>query len=775
MKFMIRQILFFVSLFLILSVNVILSACSSGKGNSPISPALEIKAGEDAEFEFPILKTGENSFSGLIGLYELSVNPDSQSAEISLIRSNSTLGDSYQVDITSFLNVNPCGTCIRVTGVEMESDETLTVYIGARHPFQLPENIHNPQNNERLDLHVFDVQGIIVMEGSYEFPLTVSDINADNIYEETIVSSSSVLKNADGYTSILDSYLDTIYPTFSNIHPFKLFALDPTQGNYDPVYDPLSGYPYLEYPTGHNVFRMESDEYIVGYNLDLPSGQVFDFIFALSASYGQSGQGKGMNLGQRNNPRYFLPEFNRKEPWKITADITFNNLRGYTPSSYAVIDIGIRDWQHTAIVDPAFDFMTSQLQVVSRKSGIRDITIEIPGMSLYYDEMDLPVPAGDGSDVSPYGFQLTIYNNVLVPDGSYHGLIKVTDDLEGSQISMGIKRDGVSIYPVNDFSTYQIFTLDVDPADFPPTATINTIPSPPQLLETDQPVIFDATASSDDSLIVSYEWDFDFTGNLAKFHTDATGAIVPHTYPVPGFYTTALRVTDDNVPAQQGVAFVNVNVFCNTFIAGACSFTELPSWLVTSHYEDWETEDGKIDLGFLSNGNVVVEDNEVLGTSDATPAGGAPFVPFIPGYPGVNVGSIDVDRLDRVIWLQYSGPDAVIIGGVGPRNENFGKKIHVFDTVSNSEIATISLSAICNYIQAIETDEANNIWAILEGNTLVKIRASDHSFVSSNRYDLNSLAGEDLGYVFDFAINFYNDCFYVLTTADPKGSLFRFE
>ena len=775
MKFMIRQSLFFSMFFLILSTSVIMSACSSGKGSNPVSPQLGINTGKDTESALPILKTGANSFSGLIGLYELSVDPNSQTAEITPIRANSTLGDSYQVDITSFLNVNPCGNCIRITGVELESDETLTIYIGARHPFPLPEDIYNPKEHERLDLHIFDVQGIIVMEGSLEFPLTKSDINADQIYEETIVSSSDVLTNADGYTSILDSYLDTIYPTVSNIHPFKLFALDPTQGNYDPVYDPLSGYPYLDYPTGHNVFRMDSEEFIVGYNLDLPVGQVFDFIFVLSASYGHSGQGKGMNLGQRNNPRYFLPEFNRKEPWMVSADITFNNLRGYTPSSYATIDIGIRDWQHTAIVEPEFDFMTSQLQVVSKASSIKDITIEIPGMSLYYDEWSLPVPTGDGSGASPYGFQFTIYNDILMPEGSYPGLIKVTDDLEGSQLSIGIERDGISIYPVSDFSTYQIFTLDVGPADFPPTAIINTVPDPPQLLETSQPIIFDATSSFDDSAIVAYEWDFDFTGNLANFNVEATGSVVPYTYLVPGFYTAALRVTDDNVPPQQNVDLVNVNIFCNTFIAGVCSFTELPNWLVTSHYEDWETEDGKVDLGFLSNGDVVIEDNEVLGTSDATPAGGAPFVPFIPGYPGHNVGSIDVDRLDRVIWVEYFGPDAVIIGGVGPRNENYGNVIHVFDTVSNSEIATVSLASICNYIQAIETDEANNIWAILEGNTLVKIRASDHSFVSSNRYELNDLAGEDLKYVFDFSINFYNDCFYVLTTADAKGSLFRFE
>jgi hypothetical protein len=764
----------FVLLPAIISFFIIYALIGCSGGGNPAAPDYSPDRTVDPETIPTAISTGENSFEGLMGLYNLSIDTSFPDAEISPLRMASAKGDSYQVDVTSFFNVRPCHDCLGIAGVEIESDGTLTVRIGARHPFPLPLDMQNIQQNERLDLHIFDVQGILIMDGSSEFPFTKSDVNADESFSETIISSADLLRNADGYTSIHDTFFDTISPTVANIHPFKIFAKDGSEGNYNPTYDPNNGYPYLDYPTGHNVFRQGSPEYIVDYNLDLPPGS-YDFLFALSASYGQSGQRRGLELGQLGNPRYFLPEFNRKEPWMVTVDITNNTLKGSTPSTSADLNIEIRDWQQTAVVDPNFDFFYSPLSATSRSSRIREVTVEIPGFQKYYDYTNLPTHSGNGSDTSPYRYQFRIYNDALVDEGMYLGLVAVRDDLEGSLSEMGVQRDGVTLFLINDFTTYQVFRIDVASSDFPPIAAIQTIPDPAFVQENEQPITFDGSPSSDDSLIVSYEWDFDYTGSPSLFHTDATGALQNHTYATPGFYQVALRVTDNHVPPQQDLDTVEVRVFCGSYTVGTCPINSLPTWLVTSHNESWETEDGKTDFGFMSNGDIVIEDDEILGHADISPSGGAPFIPFVAGYPGNNIGSIDVDRHDRVLWVDYSGPDVVVIGGVEYRNSLYGKILHVFDTTTHMEIATTNLGQFGSHIQAVETDEADNAWVIMDTNLLLKCRASDYAIVQTNVYDLNDLARTDIGFVFDMIINFHNDCFYVLTNKDDKGSVYRFE
>jgi hypothetical protein len=58
--------------------------------------------------------------------------------------------------------------------------------------------------------------------------------------------------------------------------------------------------------------------------------------------------------------------------------------------------------------------------------------------------------------------------------------------------------------------------------------------------------------------IVSYEWDFDYDG--VTFTVDATGMNVVRAYAQSGEYVVALRVTDDNEPAQTDLATVPVTV-----------------------------------------------------------------------------------------------------------------------------------------------------------------------------------------------------------------------
>jgi len=235
-----------------------------------------------------------------------------------------------------------------------------------------------------------------------------------------------------------------------------------------------------------------------------------------------------------------------------------------------------------------------------------------------------------------------------------------------------------------------------------------------------------------------------------------------------------LRVTDNHVPAQKHVTSVPVSVFCTVYPQPACTIS-LPFSYMTTVNNNWEMQDGKIDFGFLSNGKVVIEDNERLGTATVTPLGNADFTPFAPPYPTVNIGSIDVDRRDRVIWVEYNGPDDVVIGGLVTKINRMSNRIRVFNTVTKVEIASVSLSAYGTHIQAIDTDFEDNIWVLLNGNKLVRLRNSDYAIIPTNYYKLNEVAGTNIGSVFDFTINLYTDCFYFLTNSNDKGALWRFE
>jgi hypothetical protein len=59
------------------------------------------------------------------------------------------------------------------------------------------------------------------------------------------------------------------------------------------------------------------------------------------------------------------------------------------------------------------------------------------------------------------------------------------------------------------------------------------------------PIAFSGSASdpAGSNDVLTYEWDFDYSGS---FSADATGASPSHTYAIPGNYTAALRVSDED-------------------------------------------------------------------------------------------------------------------------------------------------------------------------------------------------------------------------------------
>lgn len=97
-------------------------------------------------------------------------------------------------------------------------------------------------------------------------------------------------------------------------------------------------------------------------------------------------------------------------------------------------------------------------------------------------------------------------------------------------------------------------SVEVPPPNIPPTADAGG----PYEQYANMSVEFDASGSSDpDGVIVLYEWDFE---NDGIFEYNSTNPLVSHIYELPGNYSAALRVWDDESENDTDVASVTINV-----------------------------------------------------------------------------------------------------------------------------------------------------------------------------------------------------------------------
>lgn len=104
---------------------------------------------------------------------------------------------------------------------------------------------------------------------------------------------------------------------------------------------------------------------------------------------------------------------------------------------------------------------------------------------------------------------------------------------EGTHPTTQVTIDGGMYYYENCIAYFK-------DADAPPIASFTITKSE---FAADPSVSVDASASQDDQAIVSYDWDFDYDGNV--FNPTASGMTANHTYPAVGTYIVRLRVTDN--------------------------------------------------------------------------------------------------------------------------------------------------------------------------------------------------------------------------------------
>ncbi len=472
---------------------------------------------------------------GMLGLFSVHIDPISLAGELTPLRTGALEDVLEAVDISNFMQMSPCFDCVKMRGIKLNADSNLEVKIGIRHPFSAGDPLKPITGKNRADLHVFNVEGIVVSDG----------IGVDSFADLGVVSGGFNLLNADGYTGYLDSSLDEIFPTDANIHPFITYFADYLHGNFYPTYE--MGFESVTYPppSGNLVMAMGCLEDVRSYIFDLTDGDI-DFIFAVGCTYAVS----TATMSMRFSPEYRIPQHNKKAASHVKVIIESNNLADSDTTSEAELTIEVLDISHDVAVGTDLDEMRAD-------SSITGIEVEIPGITLTPTSFDITPTGGNERDPeNPLTYTGTILNEAGAVGGTYPGIVKVTDSypsgLNQSPLLNGM--DGIKrvapiesslngLFDITEFATYQRFVLSITILNQYPVAIL--APDPASRCG-GCTIWFDGSASYDpDGVIETYEFDFDYDGMVFGADISGTESIVESPPFDEGNYVVALRVIDN--------------------------------------------------------------------------------------------------------------------------------------------------------------------------------------------------------------------------------------
>lgn len=526
--FLTRSILLILGFILMISF---LPACSKGSPIMPENPGL------------PDSSTRLESNELMMGGFDLNISADHMTAEITQSRDVSTLGDSWYCELTKFFTVKPCDDCLKIKGISIDADNNVVLNIYVRHPFPPANTTLPPSALNRDDIRVFDVR------------LVVIDRNPSLINFPTLdrITSSSIVVNADGYTDMFDYVYDPANFQDDNLHPYIVLFEDASEGNVNPLAQ--TGFDDLANASGHNVMNQGS-ELESELLLDLIADRSYSLKLFLVMSYGQSSP----NLAGRFEPKYFLPEFNCKEAWKVDVDIESNSLGPSQTNSMAEIKVKVWDWQQGAEIQ----YPLTKLDAVRSSSDVEKVELEIPSLFSGILEDTKPDVGGTGRGNNPLEYRFEVFNQLSAGAGIYPGIVKVTDTriLGKNQATDedGIYNSGFGLvnFDLEGFRTYQYFEIPiVASSNIPPVARFTIAPSgDPLIIGRDEDIVYDGRGSYDvDGTIGSYEWDFDYDDTSFDPQSGRTNPQGTWSYPSEGTYRMALRVKDIGFPQKSDITY----------------------------------------------------------------------------------------------------------------------------------------------------------------------------------------------------------------------------
>ena len=399
--------------------------------------------------------------NGILGLFQAHIELDKGIVNFEPMRSSALTDVIESVDLTNFLTLFPCTNCAKLNSVGLDSDSHVVVEIGIKHPFPAGDPFKPITGRNRADLHVFNVEGIIVTSSP---GITFPGINQK--------ISGVKLVNADGYSGYLDPVLDLIYPTDATLHPYITHFDDYSAGNFSPGYQ--TGFISVvdPPPSGNLVMPMGSNYDFKNYIFNVSSAEPLNFVLAIGCTYPLTTE----NKAQRFQPAYRVPQHCKKAASEVSVEIIENKLHALDTASTAKIEIKIVDINSGVPVGTENDKMFAD-------SSVKTISVDIPGVMTEPLEVDGTTSlSGTGHSPSdPLVYDETITNTSGADIGIYSGLVKVLDNyLPGlNEFPMLEHKDGIQrvapdqnpitgLFAINEFATYQTFEIEVTTFTEPP-------------------------------------------------------------------------------------------------------------------------------------------------------------------------------------------------------------------------------------------------------------------------------------------------------------------
>ncbi len=251
----------------------------------------------------------------------------------------------------------------------------------------------------------------------------------------------------------------------------------------------------------------------------------------LVAEYKTDAQEEYAPLGSATNINDYSKKLSLKLPVEDLADGTVITVRAYAVDAVGLIS----------------DYATASYTVDHRAPAVEKLTATLSGNSIQLSWND------DGqSDISGFRIYRSTNGNSFTSVGSRSyketGYYSYTDNFSGDAAATFRYRI-TAIDSLGNCANFYTSTLQYTPVteNQPPVAKVTV----PKVMEIGVEQYLDATASTDDGLIVSYHWDF---GD----GTTADDAKTVKKYTADGTYTVTLTLTDDSGLVTVETYSVNV-------------------------------------------------------------------------------------------------------------------------------------------------------------------------------------------------------------------------
>lgn len=376
------------------------------------------------------------------------------------------------VNLTGFLSNAPCSDCIRLTAVRRLPDGQLALTIGIRHPFPAGDPEGVPSAKNRLDLHVYNVEGVLLVndfERKTTFPLLAQ------------TAADTLVSNADGFSGNLTPSILGPLNLGLTVYPYRVFFRDYSAGNFSPA----EGYGDLVKPRGYMVMPQGSGEDTKTFNLRLPTaGQRRLYLFA-QASWGVAGHPPGSKLA----PLYRVPQYTKKAASEVKVTLTRNDLVPGDTSSTATVRVQILDTNHDAPVGEGLGEMDFPSQVAR-------FDLEAPGLISGRVIVNNPTPLfGQPRNIlNPLTYEFDFPNSAGAGGGNYLALLRVRDSYPAGQT--GAPLDGKDVYdgpgPASDplantrtlteYATFSVFSIPLIPPLCSPAPAFSAAEPPDPIL-----------------------------------------------------------------------------------------------------------------------------------------------------------------------------------------------------------------------------------------------------------------------------------------------------